>query len=87
MNIKEVCAIGTVGNEVTFTNQELILLADLRTELAENLKAGSILPKDIRIPVEIVQNLTTLLSKIVGDVKGLDETYTELFSEPEIQLM
>jgi hypothetical protein len=86
MKIKEVCAIGTVGNEVTFSNQELIILADLVTELTANLDPEAIVkPRFINLPIEVVQNMTTLLSKIVGDVKGLDETYAELFSEPKIQ--
>lgn len=81
MQIREVCAIGTVGNEITFTNQELVILADLKTELAANLDPKAIVkPMSINLPITLVENLTILLTKIVGDVKGLDETYAELFS-------
>ena len=86
MKTKVLKEIGIVGKQVEFTTQELIVIADLQdylaTKLAEEQERDSI--RDLVISQESLQNVITLLYKMVGEVKGLHQTHAELFNLDEV---
>lgn len=84
MRVEILVAEGIVGNQVEFTTQELIILADLKDSLQPELDCRvRDSKKEVRLHPSVVENINVLLGKIVGDTKGLHQTHAELFDIPE----
>lgn len=70
---------GAVGVEIYLTVQEMIVLADLKRGLEFALKQtreGKTIMHE-----SLAKNLRTILHKMIGEVKGIEETYEDLFKE------
>ena len=79
MKNTEIVESGVVGVEIRLTVQEMIVLADLKKGLEyalEQTREGETIMHE-----SLAKNLRTILHKMVGEVKGMEETYEDLFNE------
>lgn len=82
MESNKITAVGVIGTEVQLSTQELIVLADLVSTLKQDMSEYQEKRNSTKVHVDVstVSNIINFITKLTGEVKGLQETGEELFA-------
>lgn len=81
MQVTTNIASGIVGNTIELSNQELIILANLRDSLEANIKRSNTELEFVPMPIGMANNIHILLTKLTGkDIMSMIEIEEQLFS-------